>query len=314
MQTKNSIKIGIVQDGPVHLNLPQSLEKASDLISQAAAQQADLVVFGETWLSGYPAWLDHCPHVARWDYEPAKQVFARMYESGIEVPGPVTELLAKQARQHQLYIGIGVNEIVRSGVGNGTIYNSFLLFGANGELLLHHRKLMPTYTEKMIYGLGDSRGLRTVQTPFGRIGGLICWEHWMPLTRQTLHNCGETIHLALWPNVHEMLQIASRAYAFEGRTFVVAVGQLMQASQFPPELQLPDYLQPDSPVLKGGSSIIAPNGHYLLDPQYNDKTLIVHEIEDLSMVAREKMSLDTSGHYNRPDVFDFKVKNPPTEG
>ncbi len=309
---QKSMTIGIVQAGPVHLNLEQSLEKALDLISRAAEQKADMVVFGETWLSGYPAWLDHCPNVARWDYEPTKTAFARMYDNGVEVPGPATEVLAKQARQHQLYIAIGINEIVRSGIGNGTIYNSFLLFGPSGDILLHHRKLMPTYTEKMIYGLGDSRGLRTVETPFGRIGGLICWEHWMPLSRQALHNCGETIHFALWPNVHEMLQIASRHYAFEGRTFVIAVGQLMYAREFPPELELPKDMSPDTLVLKGGSSIIAPNGHYLLDPQFNDKVLIVHTIEDLSMVTREKMNLDTSGHYNRLDVFDFSLKNPPT--
>jgi len=307
---KDSLIVGIIQEGPVYLNLEASLEKARQLIKEAVDKGAELVVFGETWLSGYPGWLDHCPNVALWDHEPTKAVFARMYENSIEVPGRETAELGQLAAQYGIYIGIGVNEVIRKGPGQGTIYNTFLLFSAEGQLLVHHPKLMPTYTEKLLYGLGDGSGLHAADSPYGRIGGLICWEHWMPLARQAMHESGEHIHIALWPNVHEMLQLASRSYAFEGRCFVIAAGQLMYARDIPEEIERPSHLaeNPDTLILKGGSCIIGPDGKYLLEPCFGEESLIIHEIKDLGHSLRERMSLDISGHYNRRDVFDFKVK------
>lgn len=309
---KDKITVGIIQEGPVYLDLEKSMQKAEQLIKSATEKGAEMVVFGETWLSGYPAWLDHCPNVALWDDESMKAVFGRMYDNSITVPGPETQQIAQWAKVFNVIIGIGVNEVVNSGPGQGTIYNTFLLFSNDGEILVHHPKLMPTYTEKLLYGLGNGKGLHAGETDFGRIGGLICWEHWMPLSRQALHESGEHIHIALWPNVHELLQVASRSYAFEGRCYVIAVGQLMYARDFPKEIDLPDHLKddPDTLILKGGSSIIGPDGKYLLEPCNNEEGLIIFEIPDLKKTIRERMSLDTSGHYNRRDVFDFKVKAP----
>ena len=232
-----------------------------------------------------------------------------MYANSVDVPGPITQQLGAAAKELGIYLVIGVNERVSAGRGNGTLYNTLLIFDHNGKIVNHHRKLMPTYTEKMLYGLGDGHGLQTVPTPFGRLGGLICWEHWMPLTRQALHDCGEHIHIALWPNVHEMLQVASRAYAFEGRCFVVAVGQLMRAKDIPEGLDWPAHMKdkPESLLLRGGSSVIAPNGRYLLEPQYDKEEMFLVEIKDLSEVYQEKMTLDVSGHYQRLDVFQFEV-------
>ena len=305
-----SIHIAIVQQGPVYSDLQQSLERAAALVRQAKSEGAQLVVFGESWLCGYPVWLDHLPQVALWDYEPSKAAFARMWQSGVEVPSPTTAFLAELARCLEIVLGMGVNEVVRSGPGNGTIYNSFLLFDADGSLRIHHRKLMPTYTEKMLYGLGDGRGLKPSNTAAGRIGGLICWEHFMPLSRQALHNEGELIHLALWPQVHEMHQVASRMYAFEGRCFVVAAGQLVRVGELPPELPLPEELaaQPERLLLKGGSCVIKPNGQFALQPQGHAVPIVYHTITDEEQAIRERMTLDTSGHYARPDVFEFRVK------
>ena len=304
------LRIGIVQEGPVCLNLKHSLEKALIIMEEAAREGVRLLVFGESWLSGYPAWLDHCPEVALWDHEPVKAVFARMWENGVAVPGPVTRRLCEAAARHGLYVVMGLNEIVPDGPGPGTIYNSFVVIDAEGKLINHHRKLMPTFTEKMVYGLGDARGLRTLSTPFGRLGGLICWEHWMPLSRQALHTQAELIHVALWPWVHEMHQVASRHYAFEGRCFVIAAGQIMRAWELPPELELPDHLRKHTQmqVLRGGSCVVAPNGHYLLPPQWEREGLIVAEIEDLQQPLRERLTLDVSGHYHRPDIFEFDWK------
>ncbi len=307
---KTNIRIAIVQEGPVYLNLPLSLQKLEILIKEAAAGGAQLIVFGETWLCGYPAWLDYCPDIALWGHEPTKEVFARMHQNGVVVPGPATRQLGELAKSLGVIIGIGINEVVERGPGNGSIFNAFLLFDSDGKLVTHHRKLMPTFTEKMLYALGDARGLKSAKTSIGRIGSLICWEHFMPLSRQALHNHGEFIHLALWPTVHEMHQVASRQYAFEGRCFVVAVGQLMRVRDIPPELDIPDSLanEPDEWLLNGGSCVVAPDGFYDLQPQFDKEGIIFHDITDLQHPVRERLTLDVSGHYQRPDIFKFEVK------
>jgi predicted amidohydrolase len=306
---KKSVKVAIVQKGPVYQDLEKSLEKMLALIEEAVAGKAELIVFGETWLSGYPAWLDHCTDYARWDFVPTKKAFSKMYQNSVSVNGEAIKSLCESAKKHQVVIVTGINEIVEKGIGNGTIYNALLIINSDGQIVNHHRKLMPTFTEKLLYGIGDGNGLKAADTSLGRIGSLICWEHWMPLARQAMHNSGELIHIALWPQVHEMLQLASRHYAFEGRCFVIAVGQMMKASDFPSDLELPEQLQKESNtyVLNGGSSIIGPDGKYLLEPQFDNEKIIFFEIDNLEKALEEKMTLDTSGHYNRHDVFDFKV-------
>ena len=157
---------------------------------------------------------------------------------------------------------VGIVERVAAGPGRGTLYNAVLTFGPDGALLNHHRKLVPTYTERMVWGPGDADGLRAVDTPAGRVGALVCWEHWMPLARHALHESGEDLHVALWPTAHEMLQVASRSYAFEGRCFVLVAGSLLRASSLPPELEPhPDRVtHPDQWVMRGGSAIVGPDG------------------------------------------------------
>ena len=306
---KKIVRIGIAQYAPVHLDLEKSLKKLETIVQEASAQKIDLLVFGETWLSGYPSWLDHCPNVALWDDPGMKDVFQRMYANGVAIDSKEFEQLTKIAKAANMVISIGVNEVVRSGSGNGTIYNSLLLIDENGKLVNHRRKLMPTFTEKMVYGIGDGKDLEAGATKAGRIGGMICWEHWMPLTRQALHNSGEDIHIAVWPTVFERHQLASRHYAFEGRCFVVAAGQILKASDFPKELTLPDHLKenPDTLTLKGGSCIIGPEGEYITEPVFDKEALVIGEV-DLNNLVRERMTLDVSGHYQRDDVFKFEVR------
>ena len=183
-----------------------------------------------------------------------------------------------------------------------------LFINPKGEIVNHHRKLMPTYTEKLVYGLGDGMGLKTINTPFGRMGGLICWEHWMPHARQALHNEGEIIHLALWPSVNDMHQVASRAYAFEGRCFVVSVGQILKKSELPKELIKKEskFMESTDYLLSGGSCVIKPDGQFQVEPRFHTEEIIYAEL-DPNEAIKEKMTLDTSGHYSRKDVFKFKV-------
>ncbi len=303
----DKLTVGIIQASPVFNNLGASLDKDVDLIDEAARQGAKLVVFGETWLAGYPAWLDHCPNAALWNHEPTKQVFAQMRQNSLIVGGGETQVLANSAKKSGVTLVIGANERVEKGVGNGTLYNALLTFDETGTLRNHHRKLIPTYTERLVHGNGDGDGLNAVTTATGRVGGLICWEHWMPLARQAMHNSGEQIHVAVYPTVHEMHQIASRHYAFEGRCFVLAVGLIMESKDIPPQLLKDSPNVTNSMVLTGGSCIIAPDGSFVLEPVFDSETILTAEL-DLSHIDREKMTLDVSGHYQRHDVFDFTIK------
>jgi nitrilase len=300
--------VAAIQYAPVFMDLSRSVEKAIGLVAKAAALGAKLIVFPETWLPGYPAWLDCCRDVALWDHEPTKKVFARLMDNSVVVPGPVTETLGGVARKHGIVLIIGVHERVIEGPGRGTLYNTMLTFGSNGALLNRHRKVMPTYTERMIWGQGDGSGLRAVATDQGRIGGLICWEHWMPLARQVLHQSGEDIHIAAWPQVKEMNLIASRHYAFEGRCFVIACGAIMRASELPAELDPIETLKqsPDAFVLNGGSAIIAPDGSLLAGPVFEDEVILTADL-DLSLIGEESLALDVTGHYSRPDIFEVKL-------
>ena len=300
-------RVAIVQAEPADI-LSDALARTSELAGEAARSGATLVVFPEAWIPGYPAWLDVCSDAGLWDHGPVKRVFARMAENSIVVGGESGRALGEIARRHGVTLVIGVTERVESGVGRGTLYNTLLTYGPDGALLNHHRKLMPTYTERMVWGLGDATGVRAVDTPAGRVGGLICWEHWMPLARQAMHESGEDIHVAVWPNVHEMVQIASRQYAFEGRCFVLAAGSLLRAEQLPPELE-PHPGRVTSPsqfVLRGGSAIIGPNGAYIAGPIFDEARILTAEL-DLGTLREELMSLDVAGHYSRPDCLELRV-------
>jgi len=295
------IRVAIAQVAPVYYNKGASLTKALEVVRDAASQGAALIAFGETWLPGYPVWLDVCPGAALWNHEPAKEVFAELRENSISVRGPEVAQLAAAAREFQIGIVIGINERVDEGPGQNTLYNSLLTFSPDGAVANHHPKLVPTFTERLVWGPGDGRGLTSVHVGETRIGGLICWEHWMPLARMAMHQSGEQIHVAVWPTVNEMAQLASRHYAFEGRCFVLAVGLMMRTTEIPAEL--PHEVK-ETWVERGGSCIIGPAASYIVEPVYDREQLIVADL-DLSMIDRECMNLDVSGHYARPDVFGF---------
>ena len=301
----STVKCAIVQ-AEVADSLDQGLELTRVKAVEAAALGAQLIIFPETWIPGYPAWLDSCRDAALWDHAPVKAVYGRIAENSIAIPGPGLEHLAETARLTSATLVVGISERVVQGAGRGTLYNSLITIGPDGQLLNHHRKLMPTYTERLIWGAGDVEGLRAVDTPIGRVSALVCWEHWMPLARQALHESGEDIHVAVGPTVHDLHQVANRQYAFEGRCFVLASGALMRASSLPPELEPhPDRVSdPDQWVLRGGSAIIGPDGRYVVDPVYDRPQILIAEL-DLRRTSEEAMSLDVTGHYHRPELFDF---------
>ena len=295
-----------VQAAPAFLDLPGTLDLLDTWARKAAAQDAAIIAFPETWLPGYPAWIDSSPEAAIWAQPAAKRLFQRLMENAVTVPGPAADRIAALARELTATIVVGVHE--RAG---NTLYNTILGFGPDGALIIHHRKLVPTYTERLVWGHGDSWGLKVAEAGGVRLGGLVCWEHWMPLARQALHNGGEQIHVALWPGVQEMHQVAARHYAFEGRCFVIAAGSILRVAQMPAELPVLEKHARNAKglMIAGGSAIIAPNGRYLAGPVYDEETVVLADC-DLGEIAREAQYLDVSGHYSRPDVFAFEVRPP----
>ncbi len=304
--------VAIAQLRPEPDDAAATIAKLADAAADARRSGATVLATGETSIPGYPSWIDHRRGAFLWDDAATKSVYARYRASSVVVPGPLTEQLGTIAREHGLVLVIGVSERVDAGPGNRTLYNSLLTFDADGRLANHHRKLVPTYTERAIWGPGDGRGLQAAETAAGRVGGLVCWEHWMPLARQALHESGELIHTAVWPTVHDKHQLASRHYALEGRCFVLAVGQIIREGDLPtdwPEDENASQNDPDQHVLRGGSAIIGPDGDYIAEPVYDREALIFGEI-DPTAVDREAMTLDVTGHYARPDVLHFEVRKP----
>ena len=307
---KTGTRVAVVQAAPEFMDLNGSMEKARSLIRDAASRGAELVAFPEAWLPGYPAWLDSCRDAALWDHAPTKHVFARLVENSVVVPSSHTEALSSLAKEFGIALSMGINERVKEGPGHGTLFNSNLLFNSDGALVNCHRKIMPTFTERMIWGMGDGASLQAANTSSGRVGALICWEHWMPLARQVLHVSREEVHIAAWPWVKEMNLVASRHYAFEGRCFVLACGGIMRARDLPQEMEPLQSLrsQPDALLLRGGSAIVGPDGKVLAGPIFDEETILIAEL-DFSSITRESLTLDVTGHYARPDVFDLRLKS-----
>jgi len=310
-------RLAVVQHPPVFLNLARSVERAVALIRDALAHGAQVIVFPETWLPGYPVWLDEAPAAGLWDYAPAQALHEVLSDNAITVPGPELDALRTLARDGAATIVMGAHERV-----GGTLYNTMLLVGGDGEVRLH-RKVMPTYTERLIWGMGDGSTLEPLETPFGRVGGLICWEHWMPLARAAMHARRETIHVAQWPGVKELHLLASRHYAFEGRCFVAAAGAVLTRGDVlagfaslglgdhPAATLLAGIPGDDATsLLRGGSAIIAPDGSYLAGPAGAAATTLYADL-DLGRIAQGHLAMDVDGHYARPDIFQLTVDDRP---
>lgn len=295
------IKVGIAQFAPSVLDLPGCVEKACRIIESAGKQRIKLIAFPETWIPVYPVWADTGSY-SQWGNEAAKKLYARLHRNALQVGSPQAKKIAAACKRAKVYAVLGVNE--RAGK---SLYNSLLFFSDEGVLIGCHRKLVPTFGERLVWAYGDGEGLRTYETKVGRIGGLICWEHWMPPARQVLHREGETIHVASWPHGKELHQLASRHYAFEGRCFVLVAAMYLEKRMFPKDYELREELkgQPDV-LLNGGSAIIAPDGAYLVEPVYGKEALIAAEIET-ERAVEESLTLDVAGHYSRPDVFELIV-------
>ncbi len=300
------LNIAIAQAAPIVLDLAASLDKASRLIAEAGKSGAQLIAFPETWLPVYPFWCD-AGTFGTWNHAPSKRLHARLARNSLMIPSPETETLCRAARDARCAVVMGANERDLS----GSLYNALLFISAEGEILGKHRKLVPTFGERLVWGYGDAAGLRAHEIAGARVGGLICWEHWMPLARHVLHADGEQVHIASWPHCSEMYQLCSRHYAFEGRAFVLVAAAYMTKSALPADFELSENVAaaPDV-LLAGGSAVIGPDGMYLVEPVRGREELLTAEL-DLDRIAEEKLALDVAGHYSRPDLFEVRVNRAP---
>jgi len=292
------VKVACVQAEPVVLDKAATIEKLEGLVAEAAGEGAKLALFPETFIPLYPS--------NRWARFLAgggdgKTTFGRLARESLEVPGPDTERLGAIAREHSIRLAVGVNE--RAG---GTLYNALLVFGPDGTLDIHHRKLMPTNHERLVWGLGDGGGLEAVETEIGRVGGLICWENFMPLARFSLYQSGIEIYLAPTAEDEETWQISIRHIARESRSFVLSCCVFQRASSYPDDVQLADG---DELLGRGGSAILAPDGSYLAGPLWDEEGILYAEL-DPKMLYEERQRFDAAGHYHRPDVLSLKVSVP----
>ena len=297
------IHAAAIQAGSILFDLDRTIEKAVDYLGTAAATGAELVVFPEAFLGGYPKGLDFGARVGSRTAE-GRSMFRRYYESAIDVPGRVTDVIGAACRDRCVHAVMGCIE--RDG---GTLYCTVLFFSPEGALLGKHRKVMPTAMERLIWGFGDSSTLTVLETPIGRLGAVICWENYMPLLRTAMYQKGIQLYCAPTVDDRETWAVTMRHIALEGRCFVISACRFLRRGDCPAEYPAVQGDAPETVLIRGGSTIIDPLGQVLAGPRHDGECILTAEI-DLGVIAEGKFDLDVVGHYARPDLFRLEVKDP----
>jgi nitrilase len=282
-----------------------TIQKACKLIKEISERQAKMVLFPEAYVPAYPRGLSFGMKVGSRTHE-GRVAWERYWANSIEVPGPETDALGAAAQDADVYLAIGVIER-DSQFGGGTLYCTLLYFGPNGNLLGKHRKIKPTAAERLIWGEGDGSTLTVIPTAFGTLGGLICWENYMPLARTAMYGKGVEIYLAPTADSRDTWQATLRHIACEGRCFVLGCNQFITKSMYPKNLAGIEELSVQPEIMcRGGSTIISPLGDVLAGPLWDEEGVLYADL-DLGDVARGKLDFDVVGHYSRPDIFRLTV-------
>ena len=299
------VKLAVVQHPPVLLDRQATLQRALSLVEEAAAAEAQLLIFPEAFVPGYPAWI--------WRLRPGGDMklgdtlYARLIENAVDIDAGDLAPLCEAARRHGVTVVCGMNER-ESDLGRSTLYNTVAIIGPDGSLLNRHRKLMPTNPERMVWGFGDASGLKAVDTPAGRISTLICWENYIPLARYALYAQGVEIHIAPTYDNGDGWVASLQHVAREGRCWVVGSGNVLRASDIPDTFPNKATLYPDPSewVNQGDSVVIAPGGKIVAGPLRKEIGILQADI-DLAQIGPARRSFDAVGHYSRPDIFELHV-------
>lgn len=303
------VKAAVVQAAPILFDREATVVKAVQLIKEASVHGAQLVLFPEAFIPAYPRGLSFGMVVGSRSPQ-GRLTWQRYWENSVDVPGPATAALAEAAREAGVFLAIGVVE--RDGqFSGGTLYCTLLYFGPDGQLLGKHRKLKPTAAERLIWGEGDGSTLTVLDTELGRIGGLICWENYMPLARMALYGKGVELYLAPTADQRDTWQATMRHIACEGRCFVLGCNQYVTKEMMPQDLPGVEELAGAPDVFcRGGSVIISPLGDVLAGPLFDEEGFLYADL-DLAEIGRGKLDFDVVGHYARPDVFQLLVNEKP---
>jgi nitrilase len=301
---ETSVRAAVVQAGAIPLDADAGIDKAIRLIGDAAGKGAKVIVFPEAFITGYPKGQNYGLVVGARD--PAGREEFRLYlDAAIEVPGPGTRRLGEAAAAHGVFVVIGIIE--RDG---GTCYCTVLFFAPDGALLGKHRKLMPTALERMIWGFGDGSTLTAVDSPYGRIGSVICWENYMPMLRMAMYAKHVALYCAPTADDRETWIATMRHVALEGRCFVLTACQFLRKRDIPESVRVALGDSPDAILMRGGSAIISPLGKVLAGPNHDGEAILTADL-DLGEIGRGKFDFDVVGHYARPDVFQLLVNENP---
>jgi nitrilase len=297
------VTVACVQAEPVVLDREATLDKLERLAGEVAAAGAQLAVFPEAFVPAYPS-SSWARAFAGWAEPGAKEAFALLAREAVAVPGPAADRIGAAARANNIYLVTGVTEVDPD--RPSTLYNTLLYHGPDGALLAKHRKLVPTNHERLVWGQGDGGGLRAIPTALGRLGGLICWENYMPLARFALYESGVEIYVASTADDGDAWQATLVHIARESRAFVLAPSHFQRASAYPSDFPLRALIDGAGTIGRGGSAILGPDGAYLAGPLYDEEGILYADL-DPSRLWEERQRFDAAGHYHRPDVLQLTV-------
>lgn len=306
MNTSNFLNVALAQIAPVWLDKEQTIEKIKNTIETASKEKAELIIFGEALLPGYPFWIG-LTNGAEWNSSVQKEIHAHYVQNSITIEKGELDTICKLAKEHHMAVYLGIIERAHNRGGH-SIYASLVYINQEGFIKSVHRKLQPTYDERLTWAPGDGHGLQVHPLKNFTIGGLNCWENWMPLPRTALYGQGEDLHVAVWPGSDHNTKDITRFIARESRSFVISVSSLMQKSDFPKETPHFDKIIKSAPdiLVNGGSCIAGPDGEWIMEPVIN-KEGIFYETLDFSRVLEERQNFDVVGHYSRPDITQLNV-------
>jgi nitrilase len=302
----DQLQVALAQIAPVWLNKEQTLSKIQKHITEAADQDAELIVFGEALLPGYPFWIG-LTNGAQFNSQVQKELHAHYARNAIQIEAGDLDEVCRLAREHQIAVYLGTVERPRDRGGH-SLYCSLVYIDQQGEIQSVHRKMRPTYEERLTWAPGDGHGLRVHPLKRFTMGGLNCWENWMPLSRTALYGLGENLHVAVWPGSDHNTRDITRFIARESRSYVISVSSLMTKEDFPSNTPHLDNILSNAPdsLANGGSCIAGPDGEWILEP-VTDKEGLFIETLDFNRVLEERQNFDPIGHYSRPDVTKLSV-------